>query len=153
MSIEKLANEIGWSRTGLHKAMMSNSFKIDTIEKIAEALGVDITYLIDYKNMLPTEKQKSVIDELNKTKASLESQLKDKAELIESKKKEIESLAKYKDFCDRMKPVLEQWATTNGMVMIGIHPLEDKLIPITYNLDKPLTKEEYKQCFYMSLLK
>jgi len=153
MSIEKLAKEIGWSRTGLHKAMMNNSFKLDTLEKISEAMEVDITYFFNDQKSEPSHKQKAIIEELNKKIASLESQLKDKAELIESKNKEIASLAKYKDFCDHMKPALEIWAETTGQVMIGIHPLEDRLIPIIYFMEKTLTKEEYKQCLYMALLK
>jgi transcriptional regulator with XRE-family HTH domain len=44
LSIKKLGDEIGMSDSGLYTAFINNTLKIDTLEKIAEVLGVSPSY-------------------------------------------------------------------------------------------------------------
>lgn len=57
MSISELAEKIDFSRQGLNKAISTGSLKIETVELIAEKLGVSIMEFIDDKkwNLLNTE--------------------------------------------------------------------------------------------------
>jgi len=44
LQVQELADKVGISHQGLHGALKTNSFKVEILQKIAEALSVDITY-------------------------------------------------------------------------------------------------------------
>ena len=60
MTLEELAEKIGFSYNGLHKALKANDFKISVLEKIADVLKVELSYFFGDDNKTSIENNDSL---------------------------------------------------------------------------------------------
>ncbi len=96
MTLEDLAEKIGMSRNGFHKSLQNNDFKVSTLEKIATALNVKVSYFFNeteksgqMERDAEMENLKNEVNELRERIKELKEQLKDKSEIIDLLKKGI----------------------------------------------------------------
>lgn len=71
ISIRTLSEKIGMSFTGLYKAMSNDTFRVNTLKKIANTLELPITFFFNDDNLNENnniEKQKTDKEELQKAK-------------------------------------------------------------------------------------
>ncbi len=62
ISLKHLAVKIGLSEQGLHSSIRNETLKIDTLEKIASALGVSVCDFFDIEIPNQTELQKQLAE-------------------------------------------------------------------------------------------
>ena len=83
MSVKEMSEKINMSEKGFHDLLKRNDLKLSTLEKIAQALGVDIKYFFKDKNdnkffsdnKINYQKQKGENNTLNGPKDELQTDL------------------------------------------------------------------------------
>lgn len=81
ISLPDLAKKIGMSKAGFYTSLNNNTIKVDTLQKIADVLEVDIKYFFGGDPSTSSGEAKKVV-ELEKRVKELDEQLNDKKELI-----------------------------------------------------------------------
>lgn len=111
LSIPQLAQKIGMSKRGLYMGIKENSLRIDTLEKIAEALEVPVTVFFDVDRITQleniatdTRKLKEEIENTERIK-ELQDSIKDKKSIINLTFSHVlTALNLYKEFVNEVKP-------------------------------------------------
>ena len=115
LSVPQLALKIGMSKRGLYMGIKENSLRIDTLEKIAEALDVPVTVFFDEDQIINSKSELELRGEIEKLKSENDLNIKRVKELqesVEDKKRIINltyshvltALNQYNEFITEIKP-------------------------------------------------
>jgi len=115
LSVPQLALKIGMSKRGLYVGIKENSLRIDTLEKIAEALDVPVTVFFDEDQIINSKSELELRGEIEKLKSENDLNIKRVKELqesVEDKKRIINltyshvltALNQYNEFITEIKP-------------------------------------------------
>ena len=115
LSVPQLAQKIGMSKRGLYVGIKENSLRIDTLEKIADALEVTVTVFFDEDQIANSKSELQLREEIERLTSEndlnilkvkeLQESLKDKKSIINlTYSHVITALNLYRDFIAEIKP-------------------------------------------------